>query len=128
MTWQAVGAAGQGGRHGPDWLHRWPVPLLLAASGWAVLALTAWGGNSPLRAIAVFAFVLVLPGAAITRLLPLRGALVKGVLAIALSMSLAALTAELASIGHVMHTDLVLAVLAGICSAAALTELALPRR
>jgi hypothetical protein len=100
------------------------VPLLLAASGWGVLGLVLAGGHSALRVVAVFGFALIVPGVALVRLVPLRDRLARAVLAVALSMSLAALVAEATAINRPMRPAVVLAVLAGICSAAALTELA----
>jgi uncharacterized membrane protein len=104
-------------------LNRWSIPLLLAASGWVVLAVTTGAGYSPYRAVAVFAFVLVCPGLAVVRLLPVRDFLERLVLAVALSMSIAALIAETADINDVLQPTHVLVVLAVICSGAAVTEL-----
>ncbi len=101
----------------------WSIPLLLAASGWVVLAVTTGAGYSPFRAVAIFAFVLVCPGLALVRLLPVRDFLERLVLAVALSMSIAALIAEAADINNVLQASHVLVVLAAICSGAALTEL-----
>ena len=114
-------------------LRRRAIPLLLAVSGWLVLGITALGGHEPIRSVAVFAFVLIGPGTALVRLLPVRDFLERAVIAVALGMSLAVLTAEAVAIspkpveyagpGGIQPT-LVLVVLAAICSAAALTELA----
>ncbi|HUZ37882.1 MAG TPA: hypothetical protein VMV17_16290 [Streptosporangiaceae bacterium] len=105
-------------------LRRQGVPLLLAVSGWAVLGLTLAGGPEPVRIAAVFAFALIAPGLALVRLLPVRDFLERGVLAVALGMSLATLTAEAVAIRHILTPTPVLVVLAAICSAAALAELA----
>lgn len=117
-------------------LRRRVIPLLLAASGWLVLAFNAVGGNEVIRSFAVFAFVLIGPGTALVRLLPLRDFLERAVLAVALGMSLAALTAEAVAISPKAVEPVeyagsgglppapVLMVLATICSVAALTELA----
>jgi hypothetical protein len=99
------------------------VPVAMAIAGWLVLALT-FVVDGPVRAIAVFAFALAGPGIAIVRLLPLRDLLEKAVLALALGMSLAALVAEAVAIAHILRPTLVLAMLAAICTAAALAEMA----
>jgi hypothetical protein len=113
-------------------LRRRAIPLLLAASGWLVLGVTAVGANEVIRSFAVFAFVLICPGAALVRLLPIRDLLERAVLAVALGMSLAVLYAEAAAIRSKaveyagpggLRSTLVLVVLATICSTAALTEL-----
>jgi uncharacterized membrane protein len=101
----------------------WSIPLLLALSGWLVLGITTMAGHSPIRPIAVFAFVLICPGLALVRLLPIRDFLERAVLAVALGLSLATLTAETADINDVLQPTHVLVVLAAICSGAALTEL-----
>ena len=103
-------------------LRRQGVALALGLSGWLVLALTALPGVQGLRPAAVFAFVLIAPGAALVRLLPLRDPLERVVLAVALSASLATLLAEAAAIGHFWHPTAMLAVLAAACSAAAVAE------
>jgi hypothetical protein len=94
----------------------------LAVAGWLVLAATLLVGQ-PVRTIVVFAFVLSGPGIAVIRLLPLRDPLEKAVLALALGMSLGALVAEAAAIAHVIQPTLALAILAGFCTLAALTEM-----
>jgi hypothetical protein len=105
-------------------LRRQAVPLTLAVSGWLVLAITADAGTNVIRSVAVFAFVLVGPGLAVVRLLPIQDLLERAVLALAFGMSMALLIAEAADIRHILQPTLVLVVLAVICSAAALTELA----
>jgi hypothetical protein len=105
-------------------LRRLGVPLLLAVSGWAVIGITALGGREPIRAAAVFAFAFFGPGVALVRLLPLREFLERAVLAVALGLSLAALAAEAFAIGHILGPTPVLVLLAIICSAAALAEMA----
>jgi len=100
------------------------IPVALALSGWAVLAVTIWLPAQPARSIAVFAFVLVVPGIAVIRLLPPREFLERAVLAIALSMSLALLVAEATAIAHILRPTLALAILAAVCSAAAIIEMA----
>jgi hypothetical protein len=98
-------------------------PVAMAFVGWLVLALT-FVADGPVRAIAVFAFALVGPGIAVVRLLPLRDLLERAVLALAVGMSLAALVAEAVAIAHILQPRLVLAILAAICTVAALAEMA----
>jgi uncharacterized membrane protein len=105
-------------------LRRHAIPIALAVSGWLVLAITAAAGHNAIRPIAVFAFVFLGPGVAIVRLLPIQDLLERAVLALALGMSLALLIAEASDIRHVLQPTPVLVVLAFICSAAAVTELA----
>ena len=104
-------------------LRRQGAALALGLSGWLVLGLTALPGVQGLRPAAVFAFVLIAPGTALVRLLPLRDPLERAVLAVALSASLATLLAEAAAIGHFWHPTAMLAALAAACSAAAVVEL-----
>ena len=104
-------------------LRRQGVALALGLSGWLALGLTVLPGVQGLRPAAVFAFVLIAPGAALVRLLPLRDPLERVVLAVALSASLATLLAEAAAIGHFWHPTAMLAALATACSAAVVVEL-----
>ena len=96
--------------------------LLLAVSGWIALGIVTAQAPTPARTIAVFGFVLICPGAALIRLLRLREPLERVVLGLAIGLSLAALISEVAAIGHPMRARLVLAVLASVCTAAALAE------
>jgi hypothetical protein len=105
-------------------LHLRGTPLLLAVSGWAVLGITAVAGHGLIRWVAVFAFALFGPGTAVVRLLPLRDFLERAVLAVALGLSLATLVAEAMAIAQILSPALVLAILAFICTAAALAEMA----
>ena len=100
------------------------ISLLLAASGWIALGIVMAQAPTAARTIAVFGFILICPGAALIRLLPLRDLLERAVLGLAIGLSLAALTGEAASLGHPTQGRLVLAVLASICTAAALAEVA----
>jgi len=95
----------------------------LAVAGWLVLALTLLA-DQPVRTIVVFVFVLIGPGIAVIRLLPLRDRLERAVLALALGMSLAALVAEAVAIAHILRPTLALAILAGLCTVAAVAEMA----
>lgn len=103
---------------------RWGIGLVLAASGWLVLGLTAVTGQPLARAPALFAFVFVCPGLAVVRLLPLRDPLERAVLTVALGLSLAALAAEGMAISHILQPAMVLVALASLCTAAAAAELA----
>jgi uncharacterized membrane protein len=98
--------------------------LLLACSGWIALGIVMVQAPAPARTIAVFGFILICPGAALIRLLHLKELLERAVLGLAIGLSLAALTGEAAAIGHPAQARLVLVVLASICTAAALAELA----
>src|ERR1700686_3223673 len=91
--------------------------LLLAASGWIVLGIVTARAPTAARAIAVFGFILICPGTALIRLLPLRDLLERAVLGLAIGLSLAALTGEAAALGHQTQARLVLAVLASVCTA-----------
>jgi hypothetical protein len=88
-----------------------------------VLGITAVAGPGLIRSVAVFAFALFGPGTAVVRLLPLRDFLERAVLAVALGLSLATLTAEAMAIAQILSPALALTVLASICTAAALAEM-----
>jgi len=97
--------------------------LLLAVSGWIVLGIVAAQAPTPARTIAVFGFILICPGAAVIRLLRLREPLERIVLGLAIGLSLATLISEVAALGHPVRAELVLAVLASVCTVAALAEM-----
>jgi uncharacterized membrane protein len=105
-------------------LRRDAIPLTLAVSGWLVLIITMASGPNIIRSVAVFAFVLFGPGVAVVRLLPIRDHLERAVLALAVGISISLLVAEAADIRHILRPTPVLVILAVICSAAAITELA----
>lgn len=105
------------------WRHGTGVPLLLALSGWVVLSIVAAGAPVAVRAVAVFAFTLVCPGIAVTRLLPVRDLLERVVLAVALGMSFGALVAETADLSRPAPPSAILTVLASACTVAAVAEL-----
>ena len=85
-TQLVVGAAWRSQREAPRW---W---LLLAVSGWAtMLGVLLLPPGSVLRVALVFGFVLTCPGLAVCLLLPVREAVERWVLAVALSISLAIL-------------------------------------
>jgi uncharacterized membrane protein len=98
--------------------------LLLAVSGWIVLGLVIAHAPTAARIIAVFGFILVCPGAALVRLIPLRDLLERAVLSVATGLSLATLTGEAAALGRPTQARLVLIVLASVCTAAALAKMA----
>jgi hypothetical protein len=99
------------------------ISLLLAVSGWIVFGIIAAQAPMPVRAVAVFAFILICPGAALVRLLPLRDQLERAVLGVAIGLSLAALAAQTVATGRPPQALLVVAVLALVCTlAAALAE------
>jgi uncharacterized membrane protein len=97
--------------------------LLLAASGWIVLGIVMAQAPTPARTIAVFGFVLICPGAVLIRLLRLRDPLERVVLGLAIGLSLATLISEVAALGHPVRAQLVLVVLASVCTVAALAEM-----
>jgi hypothetical protein len=97
--------------------------LLLAVSGWIVFGIIAVQAPTPARAIAVFAFTLICPGAALVRLLPLRDLLERAVLVVTIGLSLAALAAQTVATARLPQALLVVAALALVCTlAAALAE------
>lgn len=109
----------------PRLRHRVIITLLLAASGWLALAVTAFAGPGGFRFVIVCGFALVCPGAAVVRLLPLREVPERAVLAVAVGASLAALVAQVTAIRHILNPAVALAALAALCTAAAAADLAL---
>jgi len=97
--------------------------LLLAVSGWIVLGIVVAQAPTPARTIAVFGFVLICPGAVLIRLLRLRDPLERVVLGLAIGLSLATLISEVSALGHPVRAQLVLVVLASVCTVAALAEM-----
>ena len=95
------------------------ISLLLALSGWIVFGIVAARAPTPARVLAVFAFTLICPGAALVRLLPVRDLLERAVLCVAIGLSLAALAAQTAATGHPPQALLVVAALALVCTLAA---------
>lgn len=104
-------------------MRRRVLSLLLAASGWIVLGIVTAQAPTPARTIAVFGFVLICPGAVLIRLLRLRDPLERVVLGLAIGLSLATLISEVAALGHPVRAQLVLVVLASVCTVAALAEM-----
>jgi uncharacterized membrane protein len=97
--------------------------LLLAVSGWIVLGIVTAQAPTPARTIAVFGFILICPGAVVIRLLRLRDPLERVVLGLAIGLSLATLTSEVAALGHPARAQIVLVVLASVCTVAAIAEM-----
>jgi hypothetical protein len=93
--------------------------LALACSGWLTWLGQLLPPGFPLRVLVVFGFVLICPGLALTLLLPLREAVVRWVLAVALSVSLAILLNTVLTIASNDSLPLRLAVLATITTVAA---------
>lgn len=104
------------------------IPLLLAASGWLALAVTAFAGPGAFRFVILCGFALVCPGTAVVRLLPVREVPERAVLSVAAGVSLAALVAQATAIGHILNPAVALAALASLCTAAAAADLALAGR
>jgi hypothetical protein len=94
--------------------------LALASSGWVLLALTALPSGSALRHAAAFGFILACPGAAIVRQWPGRDRLERVVVAVAISVALAILTAEGLLLVRAWSATVALVILAGVTSVCAL--------
>jgi drug/metabolite transporter (DMT)-like permease len=110
-------------RPGSEGMRSWILSLLLAVSGWIVLGIVTAQAPTPVRTIAVFGFVLICPGAALIRLLRLRDPLERVVLGLAIGLSLATLISEVAALGHPVRAQLVLVVLASVCTVASVAEM-----
>jgi hypothetical protein len=103
-----------------DHLARVPVgQLLLAESGWLMLAGEQLPPGNPARIVAVFGFMLTCPGLAISRLVS-RDTIERCVLTVTLSMSLAVLVSVAATVARNNSMTLQLVVLAAITSIAVL--------
>ncbi|WP_446222395.1 hypothetical protein ACTWPB_21630 [Nocardia sp. IBHARD005] len=100
---------------------------VLAGSGWVtLLAVHAISPDSPLavlRTLVVFAFVLLCPGLAVARLLPLREDIEVWVVGIALSMSFGLLVTVAFTAARNDSTTSRLVVLAVITTAAAAVQI-----
>ncbi|MGH3319526.1 MAG: hypothetical protein ACRDN9_04985 [Streptosporangiaceae bacterium] len=94
----------------------WP-PVILASSALA-LAVDLAAAPTPLRMAAVFWFVGVCPGMALVRLLGLTDPVARLTLAVATSLSIAALAAEGMALAHLWSSTGLLAGLAGLSVAA----------
>ena len=104
----------------PDYLAGVPVgQLLLAASGWLTLAAEQLPLGNPARVAAVFGFMLICPGLAISRLIS-RDTIERWMLTAALSTSLAILVSVAATVVRNNSMTLRLVVLAAITSIAVL--------
>ncbi len=76
-------------------MHHLTWPLIIVVWGMTVGLITAANWDSPLRAVLVFGFMLICPGMAFVRLLHIHGALNQTVIAIALSVAIDTLVAEI---------------------------------
>jgi uncharacterized membrane protein len=100
--------------------HRSRGAIVLACSGWVVLAATALPAGSILRAALAVAFVSACPGAALGRFWPERDLLERCVLAVAISTALAMLVAEGLILADFWSARLAVSVLATITTTASL--------
>jgi hypothetical protein len=107
--------------HRPAAEHR--IPLLLLLCGPAVLLLVVLDAPAWLRLGPVLAYVIVVPGLAVVRLLRLADGVVEAVLGIGLSLALGVLVAQLMVYTGVWSATLGLAVLVAVGSAATALEL-----
>jgi hypothetical protein len=113
--------AGPGGTERGVRGHRFPLLLLL--SGPAVLLLVVLDAPAWLRVAPVLAYVVVVPGLAVVRLLRLADTVVEAVLGVGLSLALGVLVAQLMVYAEVWSSALGLAVLVAVASAATALEL-----
>jgi hypothetical protein len=99
----------------------WPIIIICLAlvSGLAGLSQV----TGPGRVVVTFAFLLVCPGMAFIQLLNLKEALVKLTLAVALSLALAAIVAQILILGQVWSAELALFGLIGLSLAGTLLQL-----
>nr|BFE58269.1 hypothetical protein GCM10020063_027950 [Dactylosporangium thailandense] len=105
----------------------WP-PLLTLLAGAGVLALVLLSGPATVRAVAVLAYLTVVPGLACVRLIRLPGRLTQFVLGVALSLALGTLVAQAMVQLRRWSPLLGLCALVTVGSVAALTELIRNRR
>lgn len=92
--------------------------VALGASGWLALLLVVAGAPVPLRILAAFGFTCFCPGLALLSHLKRLGPLERGVLGVALSVSLATLLSEAMALFAAWSATGALAGLALLCSAA----------
>lgn len=97
--------------------------VALGASGWLSLLLVVTGAPVPLRILASFGFVSFCPGLALLSHLKRLGPVERGVLGVALSVSLATLLSEAMALFAVWSATGALAGLALLCSAAVAVRL-----
>jgi hypothetical protein len=122
----AMGSAAGGGDDGS----RWP-PVLLLATGVAVLALVVLRAPAALRAAPVIAYIMTVPGLACMRLARLSNRLAELALGVGLSLALAVLVAQAMIYMRVWSPTLGIAILvvtASIAGAADLLAVGRPRR
>ena len=96
-------------------------PYLLAMSGWvALLALHLPPAAHPLRVVVTFGFILLCPGIAVARLLPISAGLDRWVAAVALGLSLSLLVSVGFTVARVQSPEQPMITLAALTSVAAL--------
>lgn len=88
--------------------------IVVAASALLALGVHLGAAPAPLRLLAVFWFVLVCPGMAFVRLLRLADPVAEGTLAVAVSLSVLALSSELLAVARLWSPTGLLAGLAGL--------------
>ncbi|MFG2045177.1 hypothetical protein [Dactylosporangium sp. NPDC048998] len=100
----------------------WP-PLLTLLAGAGVLALVLLSGPATVRAVAVLAYLAIVPGLACVRLIRLPDRLTQFVLGVALSLALGTVVAQAMVQLRRWSPTLGLCALVTVASVAALTEL-----
>lgn len=99
----------------------------VVAAAMCALAVHLAGAPSAVRMLVVFSFLAICPGMAFVRLLRLADPLAEGTLAVALSVSLAALVSEGLAIAQLWSPTGSLALLAGLTAVGAALPLPSPR-
>lgn len=92
----------------------WVVRGVLVVAGWVALGVQWLPAGSPVRPVALFAFVLVAPGASIVLLLPLVDRLERFMVSLGLSASLGIIVSEAFALLHAASAKSTVAVLAGL--------------
>jgi hypothetical protein len=112
---------------GGDAGSRWP-PILLLATGVAVLALVVMRAPVALRAVPVIAYVMTVPGLACVRLARLSDRLAELALGVGLSLALAVVVAQAMIYSKLWSPTLGIAILVVTASIAAAADLLAARR
>lgn len=99
----------------------WPIVIIASAVIAGLVALSSADGI--LRQLLLFWFILVCPGMAVIRLLHLGDTLTQTILAVALSLVLATLVAEVMLLAHKWSPTAILTVLIVISLAGALQQI-----
>ncbi|AFZ68261.1 hypothetical protein [Deinococcus peraridilitoris] len=102
---------------------RWFQPLLVLLLAVSTNIAVALGGEGPLRHLAVFAFLLVGPGLALTQWFNIRDLLYEGVVAVGLSLALATAVALVMTYTHVWVPASALSALLIFCVVASVMRL-----